>query len=67
MPDLCDRMGCTGAMSTDPERGDGQTFGFVRRVGWDTEVDRPIVRIYCSTECVDRDWLDVLRPGDDDE
>jgi len=55
MTDLCDRMGCTVAMSTDPEPGDGQTFGFMRRVGWDTKVGLPIVRVYCSTECVDQD------------
>ena len=54
MPDLCDRPGCTVLMSTDPEPYDcGQTFGFMRRVGMHEGL--PLVRIYCSTDCVEAD------------
>ena len=49
MADLCDRPGCTVTMATD----DGQTFGFMRRVGMHDGL--PLVRIYCSQTCVEAD------------
>ena len=55
MPNLCDRPGCDVLMSTDPEPDDcGETFGFMRRVGL-TDDGLPLVRIYCSPECVAAD------------
>ena len=51
MPDLCDRPGCTVTMATYED--DGQTFGFMRRVGMHEGL--PLVRIYCSTDCVEAD------------
>ena len=51
MADLCDRPGCTVTMAT--EEDDGQTFGLTWWVGMHEGL--PLLRIYCSTDCVEAD------------